>query len=170
METLKAIKQRKSTRVFLDKEIEEETINKLMEAAMAAPSAVDRRPWEFYIVKSEENKKKVIDAMPFGKYKSPIIIIPCVKEIRALPIDHDLVYCDLGAATENILLAATDLGLGSVWCAVYPSKTRMKAIKKALNLPLGITPYSAIYVGYTDIEKDKGKIKDKYDASLVHIL
>ena len=170
METLKAIKTRKSTRALLNKEIPEEVIMTLMEAGMAAPSAVDRRPWEFYVVKSEENKKKIIDAMPFGKYQSSIIIIPCIKEIRTIPTKRDLACCDLAAATENILLAATDLGLGSVWCAVHPDKSRIKAVKKALDLPMGITPFSAIYVGYIDEANDKGKIKDKFDRELVHII
>ena len=170
METLTAIKNRKSTRAFLNKEIPEEIITELLKAAMAAPSGVDRRPWEFYVIKSEENKKKVIDAMPFGKYPSPIIIIPCIKESKTMPLMHDLAYCDLAAATENTLLAATDLGLGTVWCAIYPGKDRIKAIKKALGLPIGVTPYSAIYVGYIDEEKDKGKIKDKFDESRIHII
>lgn len=170
METLTAIKNRKSTRTFLSKEIPEEIIAKLLKAAMAAPSGMDRRPWEFYVVKSEEKKKKVIDAMPFGKYVSPIIIVTCVNVNKTILNRLNLAYCDLGAATENILLAATDLGLGTVWCAVYPEADRTESVTKALNLPKDIIPYSAIYVGYRDEEKDKGIIKDKFDESRIHII
>ena len=170
METLEAIKTRKSTRVFAKTEISDEIIETLLKAGMAAPSAVDRRPWKFYVLKSEESKKKLIDEMRFGKYECPIIIVPCVDETKTIPLMHDLAYCDLGAATENILLAATDLGLGSVWCAIYPGKAKMKSIKKALGMPLGITPYCAIYIGYPDVEKDKGKIKDKFDPKRIEIL
>ena len=166
METLQAIQTRKSVRDFLDKPIEEEKIELLMKAAMSAPSAMNRQPWEFVIVESESKKEAVRKAMPFGKYKSPIIVIPCVKEISAVPLEHDLVYCDLGAASQNILLAAHDMGLGAVWCAVYPSKTLMKRIKKAADIPAGLTPFSALYIGYPGY-KDKSKVKDKYDPKRV---
>lgn len=166
METLQAIQTRKSVRDFLDTPIEEEKIELLMKAAMAAPSAMNSQPWEFVIVESEEKKDAVRKAMPFGKYKSAIIVLPCVRETSTIPVQHDLAYCDLGAASENILLAAHDLGLGAVWCAVYPNKLLMKAIKKAADLPAGLTPFSALYIGYPGTN-DKSKVKDKYDVKRV---
>ena len=168
MKILEVMKQRKSVRKFLPKEVTDEQIKLLMEAAMSAPSAVDKRPWTFYIARSEEVKEKVRKAMPFGKYNSSIIIVPCVNEFKTFPGEqHSLAYCDLGAVTENILLEAVELGLGTVWCAIYPSKKRMKAIKEALDLPMTVSPYSAIYVGYEDGE---AKPKDKFDEDRIHIL
>ncbi len=168
MKTLECIKQRKSVRSFTDQEISEEQIKLLMEAAMSSPSGMNKQPWEFYIVKSEEYKSKIRKAMPFGKYKSPIIIITCVKESHTLPFSaHDLAYCDLSASTENILLEATELGLGSVWCAIYPNKKLQEEIKNVLDLPKGITPFSAIYVGY---EEGSSKPKDKFDIKRYHII
>ena len=161
MDAVENILTRKSVRNFADKEIEQEKIDQLLKAAMASPSGVNKQPWKFVVVKSEENKKKVIDNMPFGKYKSPIIIIPCVRDLETVPFNHDLAYCDLSSATENILLMAHALGLGAVWCAIYPSKARIKAIRKALGLSLGISPFSAIYVGYPS-ENDKSQVKDKF--------
>lgn len=169
METFENLFSRRSVRKFENKEIEEEKIELMMKAAMSAPSAINRQPWFFYVVKDTEAKKRVIDAMPFAKYECPVIIIPCVNELNRIPTQGDLAYCDLGAATENILLAANDLGLGAVWCAVYPGKAKMKAIKKALDMPVNITPYSAIYVGYPSKE-DKGQVKDKYDTKKVRII
>ena len=168
METLKTIETRRSVRAFLDKEVPDDLINLILKAGMSAPTGMDRRPWEFYVVKTEENKNKIKDIMTFGKYNSPVIIITCVKESKTVPTMHDLAYCDLSAATENILLAATDLSLGSVWCAIYPNKNKSKEIRKALKLPLGVTPFSAIYIGYIDEEKDKGKIKNKFDENRIH--
>ena len=163
---MNAILTRKSVRDFLDKPIEEEKIQMLMKAAMAAPSAMNHQPWEFYVVESEEAKEKVRKAMPFGKYKSAIIIIPCIRENATVSLMHDLANCDLGAASENILLAAHELGLGAVWCAIYPSKILIQAIKKAVNIPYGVTPFSAIYVGYPS-DKDKSKVKDKFDSKRI---
>lgn len=162
METLEAIYTRKSVRSFSDRQIEEEKIEQILKAAMSAPSAINRQPWMFYVIKSEEKKNEIKKAMAFGKYDSSIIIIPCGKDTKAMPLAHDLMYCDLGAATENILLAAHDLELGAVWCAIYPRKELMKKIRKIIGAPIGEHPYSAIYIGYPS-EDDKSKVKDKFD-------
>ena len=165
MDALENILTRKSVRQFADQEIEEDKIDTLLKAAMSAPSGVNKQPWKFIVVKSKENREKVIKEMPFGKYNSPVIIIPCVRDLATVPLNHDLAYCDLSAATENILLAAHALGLGAVWCAIYPSKQRIKNIKKALGLSVGLSPFSAIYIGYPS-KDDKSKIKDKYKEDM----
>lgn len=168
MDILPEIKNRKSVRRFLDKEINDEQIDALMRAAMSAPSAVYRRPWCFYVIKDKKIKQDVINAMPYGKYQCPVIIIPCIKEDATLPLKaHDLAYCDLSSATENILIEAVHLGLGTVWCAVYPDNRRIHSLIKVLNLPKGITPFSAIYVGY---EQGYVEPKDKYDPTRIHII
>ena len=170
METLQAIKTRRSVRKFTEELVKDEELDILMHAAMAAPSAMDHRPWEFYVIKGEETKQKVRDSMMFGKYKSPVIIIVCLNETKALPlVAHDTSYSDLSAAIENILLAAVDLGLGAVWCAIYPNKSSIKAVKKAIGAKLNHSPYAAIFLGHPSPE-DKGKIKEKYDESNVHII
>ena len=169
MDAKEVILTRKSVRQFDDREIEEEKIELLMKAAMAAPSAMNKQPWEFYIVKSEEMKRAFIKAMPFGKYKPAIIIVPCIKEIASVPVASDLSKCDLGAASENILLMAHALGLGAVWCAIWPTKIQINGVKKAINLPAGATPFSAIYIGYPS-KDDKSVIKDKYDTKKVRTI
>lgn len=169
METLQTILTRKSVRAFEDREVEDEKIELLMKAGMAAPTAMNTQPWEFYVCKSEESKKAIRDVMAFGKYNAGIIIIPCVKEAATVPVAHDLCYCDLGAASENILLAAHDMGLGGVWCAVYPNKLKMKQLRKVIKAPLGHTPFCCLYIGYPS-KDDKSKVKEKYDDKRVHIL
>ena len=169
MDAIETILSRKSVRDFSDKEINEEIIDQLMKCAMAAPSAINRQPWEFYVVKSEEAKARVNKEVPFGKYKSPIIIVPCIKEISTIPFNHDLAICDLSAATENILLAAHELGLGAVWCAIFPNKARIKAVGKAMGVSLGVSPFCAIYVGYPS-DNDKSKVKDKYKKERISVI
>lgn len=169
METLQAIYQRHSVRSFTSQELSDEQINTLLKAGMSAPSAVDRRPWEFYVLKSQEAKDVVKEALRFGKFNSPIIIVPCINKDKLIPREHGIVFgtCDLSAVTENILLAAVDLGLGAVWCATYPAEERYVAIQKGLNIPEHLIPFCAIYVGYPN--EEEAKIKDKYDANLIHI-
>jgi len=166
METEQAILSRVSVRSFTAEKVSEEDKLALMKAAMAAPSAIDRRPWEFYLVTSEEKLRSVRGVMLFGKYESPLIILVCVNELKTLPLRlHDYAYCDLGAASENILLEATARGLGAVWCGTYPEKKRIKDLQKALGLPSYITPYSTIYVGHPSKE---AKPKDKFDPKRIH--
>lgn len=168
METIEAILSRKSVRQFDSREIEEEKINVLLKAAMAAPSGVNLQPWKFIVIKNKDKKEEVKKVLPFGKYDSPIIIIPCVKDLSTLPFNHDLAYCDVSAATENILLAAHDLGLGAVWCAIYPNKKHIKEMRKVLEQGLTVSPFSCIFIGYPS-ENDKSKVKDKFKEGNVQI-
>ena len=169
METIEAIMTRKSVRQFAEKEIEQDKIETLLKAAMAAPSGVNLQPWKFIVIKDNDRKEAVKKVLPFGKYNSPIIIIPCVKDLSTIPFNHDLAYCDLSATTENILLAAHDLGLGAVWCAIYPSKKHVKEMRKVLEQGVTISPFSCIFLGYPS-ENDKSKVKDKYKENNVQII
>ncbi|MBM3188713.1 MAG: nitroreductase family protein, partial [Chloroflexi bacterium] len=72
---------------------------------------------------------------------------------------------DLSAATENILLAATGLGLGSVWCGVYPREARVKAVRDILGIPEDIVPFAYVAVGHPAEHKEP---RTQYDASRVH--
>lgn len=169
METYEAIKNRHSVRNFSDKQISDEDLEKLIKVLMMGPSAVDIRPWEFYVIKSEEMKEKIRKAMPFGKYVSPLIIIPCIKKVLHPMFKVEFATCDLSASIENLMVMASSLGIGSVWCAIYPSKDRIEEISKVLDCPKNLTPFGAVYLGYPS-DKDKGKIKDKFDPKRVHII
>ena len=169
MDAIEAILTRKSVRNFASKEVEQEKIDILLKAAMAAPSAVNKQPWKFVVIKNKEKIEDVKKAMPFGKYNAPLIIIPCINDPATFPLPHDLANCDLSAATENILLAAHALSLGAVWCAIYPSKNQIKKIKKVLNLSAGLSPFSCIFIGYPS-EDDKSKVKDKYKENNIQII
>lgn len=170
METLEAIMNRRSIRKFSAEDISDEHLDIIMKAAMAAPSACDRRVWEYYIVKNKETQEKVKKGITFGKFDAPMIIIVCFKEKKALPfVMHDTNFCDLSASIENMLLAITDLGLGAVWCAIYPNPRNSRIVRKAIGAPVGITPFSAVFVGHR-AEDEKGKVKDKFDESRIHII
>ena len=162
MDALENLLTRKSVRMFSKEKVSEQDIETLLKAGMAAPSAMNKQPWTFYVVTNEGKLQAYRDSSRWGKYNATLIIVPCVKEDLTLPgIGHDLAYCDLGAATENILLAAHALGLGAVWTAVYPDPDRIETAKKAIGIKNGETPYSAIYIGHP-VKEDDSQIKDKY--------
>lgn len=168
MDVLSAIKERASVREFVDKPVSKEDIETLLKSAMAAPSAKNKQPWEFYVLESEEAKEAAKSVLIYGRFNSPLIIIVAINQERTdQGVGHGLGYCDAGAATENILLAAKGLGLDGVWCAIWPDEGRMNGIRKALKIPFTVEPFAAIHIGYA---KEKAASKDKWDETKVHIL
>jgi len=148
METIQAILTRRSIRKFLGKKIPEEITTKLLEAAMYAPSARNTQSWHFIVI----NKRDILDKLPHVHpyaemcYEASLAILVCGDtNIENL---EGYVALNCAAATQNILLAAHDLGLGSVWLGVYPRKERMEPISKLFGLPQNIIPVSLVVIGY----------------------
>lgn len=168
MEVLDAINKRASVREFLDKPVSKEDIDTLLHAAMAAPSAMNKQPWEFYVLETPEAQESLKEVLIYGRFNSPLIIVVAINQERTEQgIPHSLSYCDAGAASENILLAAKGLGLDGVWCAVWPDEGRINGVRKALKIPYTIEPYAAIHIGYA---KNEPTPKNKWDEQKIHIL
>lgn len=157
---------RRSIRKYRDQPVEKEKLEILLKAAMAAPSARNGKPWEFVVVTQPEGMAKVRSVMIFGRYNAPAAIIVCgnTSFIRR-PLSQSFWVQDCSAATENILLAAVELGLGTVWLGVHPIPNFSKGISKVLSLPKTIKPLNVIYVGYPAEEKPP---RTQYDQGRVH--
>lgn len=151
MDTLDCIKTRRSIRKFLDKDIPEDIINKLLEAAVCAPSARDGQPWHFVIVKDKAIKAELAELKEENNQHhimtAPVSIVVCVDSEKAKRYAEDGV-----TAAENILLAAHALGLGSVYVTGFnPAKPEVTAaVQKILSLPDNIIPITILPVGYPD--------------------
>ncbi|MDY6872497.1 MAG: nitroreductase family protein [Chloroflexota bacterium] len=157
---------RRSIRKYQDKPVEKEKLETLLKAAMAAPSAMNNRPWEFVVVTAPEKMEEIRSALMFGKHNAPAAIAVCARTSGLRnAISAKYWVQDCSAATENILLAAVELGLGSVWLGVHPVHNFSKRIAKVLELPQNITPLNVIYVGYPAEEKAP---RTQYDAKRVH--
>jgi nitroreductase len=166
METMDAIFARRSIRKFQDRPVEPEKIELLLKAAMAAPSARNSKPWEFVVVTEPSMLEKVRGAMTFGKFNAPVAIIVCGNlSIVRRPLSGQFWVQDCSAATQNILVAAVSLGLGTVWCGVHPIHVITKRISKVLGLPEHVKPLNVIYVGYPDQDKPA---RTQYNAGRVH--
>ena len=101
----------------------EEAIDALLHAAMSGPSACNRTPWEFWVVTQEEALQALRGASRFTNHEAKLAIVVSGNLSRALPQQLAEYWIqDCSAATENILLQATELGLGAVWCGIYPQK------------------------------------------------
>ena len=141
---------RRSIRSYTHETIEDSTIKDLLEAAMAAPSAVAKDPWHFYVVRDQATRNKIADALPNGQMlRSAPVGIVIVGDIDKAH-DNSLSYMlqDCSAATENLLLAASILELGACWLGVHPREERITILKEIFALPKNMIPISAIAIGH----------------------
>lgn len=156
---------RRSIREFTADKVPSAWVKLLLEAAMAAPNAMNLKPWQFVVVDDPEKIAELRKMMPFGKYNAPLAFCVCgnLKALRKPLVERFWVQ-DCSAATENLLLTAHALGLGSVWCGVHPVKTMEASVRRALKLPEGIIPLNIIYVGYP---AEKKPARTQYDPAKV---
>jgi nitroreductase len=147
MDALQAIHSRRSIRKFQDQPVPEELIQKLLAAAMQAPSARNQQPWEFVVIDDRATLAKIPPLMPNAAMAgaAPLAVLVCADLERELSPGYWVVDC--AAATENLLLAAHALSLGAVWCGVYPREPRMAGLKRLLGLPERIMPHSLVVLG-----------------------
>jgi len=163
---LETIFARRSIRRYQDKPLEKEKIELLLQAAMAAPSAMNFKPWEFVVVTDPQRLKEIRNALTFGKHNAPAAISVCgnlsfYKNTKA----NRFWVQDCSAATENIMLAAVELGLGTVWLGVHPIHNYIKRISRILHFPEHVIPLNVIYVGYPAEEKPA---RTQYSPDRVH--
>lgn len=153
---------RTSIRSYQDRPVEQDKIEKLLRAGMAAPSAVDKRPWHFIVVTDKEVLNGLAQANPNAGMaaRAPLAIVVCGDKTKALTRVPDYWVQDASAATQNILLAAQGMGLGAVWTGTYPVTDRVEKVAAALNLLEHIVPFCTIVIGYP--EKYQAP-KDKWD-------
>ena len=168
MEVKDALLKRRSIRKYLDKEVSDEIIEELLHAAMSGPSACNRRPWIFYVIKDQDKLNELRKASRFSNMNAPLAIVVVGDLSRSLPLQlKDFWIQDCSAATENILLRVTDLGLGSLWCGIYPQKRPVERVKKILGITNSDIPLNIIYIGYGDEEKESC---DQYEKNRVKVI
>lgn len=149
METREAIFKRRSCRNFTEEPVRREEIEMLLQAAFSAPTAANAQPWEFIAIDQQEVLDKIRSKMIFARFNAKAAIVVCGNSKLGLQgQDRDLWICDCSAAIENMLLAATDIGLGSLWIGIFPLESRMNTIRDILNIPQHVNPLGMVYVGH----------------------
>jgi nitroreductase len=161
-DTLEIIFERKSVRNYKTDEVSKEHLETIVKAGMAAPTARDRRPWEFIVINDREMLDKLAEALPYAKMAkqaSAGIIVAGDLEKQNGGADSPYWIMDCSAAIQNILLAVEHLELGAVWTALYPNQDRIDAVRNLFpEMPQTIVPLAFIPVGVpagTDKPKDK---------------
>lgn len=172
------ILQRKSVRSYTGDTIPAAVMENLLKAAMAAPSGRDWRPWSFVVLTDKSQYQTIFgDNHNMRMFmESGAVVVICADTMHMGPTRDNpdgpevaqynaLWRDDMGAVTENLLLAAEAYGLGACWTACYPWTERMASVKETLGLPATVVPYAVVPIGYPSTENTP---KDKWDPARVH--
>ena len=165
---IECIMTRSSVRSYTDRQVEKATVDTLLRAAMAAPTARDSRPWRFIVI----NERALLDTLAARcpnmsmAVKAPMAVVVCGDlEAADAKGGHEYWDQDCSAATENLLLAAHAMGLGAVWCGVYPQPDRVKTVSELLGIPGSVIPLCVVPMGYP---AGAPNVKDKFDFHRIH--
>ena len=160
---IEPILARRSIRTYTEEPVTEVEITKLLEAGMAAPSASNKKPWHFVVV---TDRKKLDQLSEYGSHwqmlkEAPLSIVVCGDP----SISEKYWIQDCSAATENILIAVSLMGLGAVWLGCYPRPERVGPTKKLLRIPDPIEPLAVLSIGHPAETKEA---RTQYDEARVH--
>ena len=156
------ILRRRSIRAYTDAPVTDEQVQALLQAAMAAPSANDRRPWAFVVVRDPARRRALAET---HRWSTMCADAAAVIVVLGDPQASDHWIEDCSAATENLLLTAAWLGLGAVWVAVYPRPEREAHVRQALNIPDRLRVLCLLPIGHPAEQKPP---RTRYEANKVH--
>ncbi|NHJ33113.1 MAG: nitroreductase family protein [Asgard group archaeon] len=154
MKPLELLKTRRSIRKYKSTPVEDEKIERCLEAARWAPSASNKQPWEFIIVKDETMRKKFAEIHPYAKFvaESPVVFIPLTNpEIH--PKYH---MSDTGLTIQNFMLQAHAEGLATCWAGVIGASFESE-LKKLLDVPDHLNIMALVALGYPDQERESSR-------------
>lgn len=159
--------RRVSVRRYEEKAVEDEIVRSLLRAAMAAPSAGNQRPWEYYVITDKCKLQQLSECSPYAECvkEAPVALVACCRRKRLL--FPECVQLDMSASVENVLLQCVSNKVGGVWIAVAPFEDRIKVVEEVLDLPATLSPFAIIPVGYPVDEKEQ---EDRYDEKRIHYL
>jgi len=147
MDVYEAIQTRKSVRGFLDKDVPEETLTRILNAARLAPSASNRQEWRFIVVRDAETRKKLVSAAMGQSFvgQAPVVLACCAEtDEHRMPCQLLCFPIDLAIAIDHITLCAVEEGLGSCWIGAF----KEDEVKEILGIPEGIRVVQLLPIGY----------------------
>ena len=165
MKCIDAIMSRRSIRTYTTAPVSDAHVEAILRAAMAAPSAGNKQPCRFVVVRDAEMRVRLAETSQFAGMlpSAQVGIVVCGDTSSELNAGNWITDC--AAATQNALLAAHALGLGAVWLGVYPREERMRGVSELLGLPDGVLPLCMISIGHPAEERPAA---DRYKEAHVH--
>jgi nitroreductase len=155
---------RRSIRAFKPDEVGDDLVRDMLEAAMAAPSACAKDPWDFVVIRSPEMRANLAEGLPHGRMiaDSPVGMIVCGDLKRANDGQLSYMMQDCSAAIENLLLAVNTFGLGACWLGVHPREERISHVRSLLNIPEHVIPIAAIAIGWpAETQEPRTRYRDE---------
>jgi nitroreductase len=162
---MSAILERRSVRKYTEQEVSEELIEKLLMAGMSAPSAGNEQAWQFIVIKDKNILNEIPKFHPYSQMLKAVDVAIVVCGDLNLEKFEGYWVQDCSAATQNILLMAQEMGLGSVWLGVYPLEDRVSSLKELLGLPESVIPLSILPIGYPAESKEPN---NRLDTTRIH--
>jgi nitroreductase len=147
MDLFSALLNRRSIRKYSDEEIPNGIVEKLLKAAMYAPSAMNNQAWQFVVINQKEKLEEIFKIIPQEMLKSTKAVILICGDLN-LEKNIDYIQQNCSAATQNLMLCAHGVGLGSCWVGVYPVKETILGLQKLFSLPECVVPISLVSLGY----------------------
>ena len=163
---MKEIFTRVSIRKYQPRPVEPEKITAILRAAMAAPSAGNQQPWEFYVITNPELIAQLSTVSPYsGCAKgAPVVIVSAYREKLWAPMYAEI---DMSIAMENLWLACEEQGLGGVWMGIAPQPERMQAVEQLVGIPEGLRAFAIFPLGYPAEERQQ---QDRFEESRIHYI
>jgi nitroreductase len=165
MEVFDALFTRRSIRRYSEKKVDDASVDKILWAAMYAPSAVNNQPWHFIVFDDRNTYASILEVHPNAGAlaEAQKAILVCYD--RTLQHDEGYGVIDCSAATQNILLAAHAIGIGSCWIGICPRQNRMEVMQKIFDLPEKIIPFALISLGYPAESKSQ---PNRFNPDRIH--
>ena len=165
---MKVIDTRRSVRSYLDKNVDDKDILKILQAAMQAPSARNQQPWEFLVVKNPLKKQLISEKLKnvhMAKNCDFLIVFLTNKSNLLTPMMYPQ---DLSSAITCAMLEARSRKIGSCWCGIYPNEERMNAVREVFEInDEMLEPFAVVCFGYPENE-DAFKKVNRYNKERVH--
>jgi nitroreductase len=165
MDVFEAIMTRRSIRSYSGVPISEENLTTILKAGFQAPSASNHQPWHFVVIRDSQMLSRISNAHRYAKMLPAAgcgIVVCGDKELQGMT---GFLVEDCSAAIENMLLAANGLGLGAVWCGLYPNTRLAGPVADLLKLPAKVVPVGMVVVGHKAEEKP---FEDRYHPERIH--
>ena len=167
VDALEAICLRRSIRQFEQRAVPDDIVATLLKAAMAAPSAFNEQPWQFVVVRDQATRESLSHVSEYAgpMARADVGIVVCGERARLRFPDSVYWIFDCSSAMQNVLIAATSLGLGSVWLGIHPWPERTAMVRQILTLPDEVEPLGMAAIGWPAETKGPG---NRFDSSRVH--
>lgn len=165
MDVLEAIFTRRSIRKFTGEPLSQEELETVLRAGFSAPSAHNMQPWHFVVIKDADKLEHIAEKHAYGKMapQAGCAVIVCGDSEKQT--SEGFLVEDCSAAMQNMLLAAHGIGLGAVWCGIYPKEDLIQLMVETAKLPKGIIPVGMMVIGRKAQERSQ---QDRYDTAKVH--